>query len=50
MEEKEIETKNKKPIPCKMILVGDSGEGKNRMINRHLNEYSNCINKISNIF
>ena len=43
MAEKEIETKNKKPIPCKMILVGDSGVGKTSMINRYLNEYSNSV-------
>lgn len=42
MAEKEI-TKNKKPIPCKMILVGDSGVGKTSMINRYLNEYSKNV-------
>ena len=43
MEEKCIKTKNKKPIPCKMILVGDSGVGKTSMIKRYLNQFSKNI-------
>ena len=43
MTEKGIKTKNKKPIPCKIILVGDSGVGKTSMIKRYLNEFSKNI-------
>ena len=32
--------KNKKPITCKVILVGDSGVGKTSIMNRYLNKYS----------
>ena len=39
MSEKESETKNIKPIPCKLILVGDSGVGKTCIISRYMNEY-----------
>ena len=31
--------KNIKPIPCKVILVGDSGVGKTTIIDRYLNKY-----------
>ena len=43
MAEKGKETKNKKPIPCKMILVGDSGVGKTSIIKRYLNKFSKNI-------
>ena len=36
---KEQQTKNSKPIPCKLILVGDSGVGKTCIISRYMNEY-----------
>ncbi len=39
MSERKITTKNSRPIPCKLILVGDSGVGKTSMINRYLEEY-----------
>ena len=39
----EKKLKNTKPIPCKIILVGDSGVGKTSMINRYLNEYKDNI-------
>ena len=32
-------TKNKNPIPCKIILVGESGVGKTSMISCYLNRY-----------
>ena len=35
--------KNIKPIPVKVILVGDSGVGKTSMIGRYLNQYSEHI-------
>ena len=35
----EVETKNSKPFPCKIILVGDSGVGKTCIISRYMNEY-----------
>ena len=43
MSEKRRKTKNTKPIPCKIILVGDSGVGKTSMIRRYLNEYKEDI-------
>ena len=43
MAEKGKETKNKKPIPCKIILVGDSGVGKTSIIKRYLNKFSKNI-------
>ena len=43
MLEKDKETKNKKPIDCKMILIGDSGVGKTSIINRYLNEFQKNI-------
>ena len=36
---KKIPTKNKTPIPCKIILVGESGVGKTSIISRYLNRY-----------
>ena len=36
-------TKNIRPIPCKIILVGDSGVGKTSMINRYLNLYKDIV-------
>ena len=39
----EQKIKNIKPIPCKVILVGDSGVGKTSMINRYLNQFSDKI-------
>ena len=36
---KNVETKNKTPIPCKIILVGESGVGKTSIISRYLNRY-----------
>ena len=39
MSQKKVKTKNFKPIPCKIILVGDSGVGKTCIINTYLNEY-----------
>ena len=35
--------KNIKPIPCKIILVGDSGVGKTSIINRYLNKFNEKI-------
>ena len=35
--------KNIKPIPVKVILVGDSGVGKTSMISRYLNQFSDKI-------
>ena len=35
--------KNIKPIPCKVILVGDSGVGKTTIIDRYLNKYKQNI-------
>ena len=32
--------RNIKPIPCKVILVGDSGVGKTSIINRYLNQFN----------
>ena len=43
MLEKGKETKNKEPIYCKMILIGDSGVGKTSIINRYLNEFQKNI-------
>ena len=36
---KNVETKNKTPIPCKIILVGESGVGKTSIISRYLNRF-----------
>ena len=33
------ELKNKNPIPCKVVLVGDSGVGKTSIINRYLKQF-----------
>ena len=38
MTEKKL--KNKNPIPCKVVLVGDSGVGKTSIINRYLQQYN----------
>ena len=35
--------KNIKPIPCKVILVGDSGVGKTTIIDRYLNKYKENV-------
>ena len=35
--------KNIKPIPVKVILVGDSGVGKTSMISRYINQYNDHI-------
>ena len=35
--------KNIKPIPCKIILVGDSGVGKTSITNRYLNKFNEKI-------
>ena len=35
--------KNIKPIPCKIILIGDCGVGKTSLINRYLNQYNDTI-------
>ena len=41
-------TKNYKPIPCKIILVGDSGVGKTCIINAYVNEFKeNTIATVS---
>ena len=37
---KMTEAKNEDEIPCKVILVGDSGVGKTSIIGRYLNRYS----------
>ena len=34
-----METKNENSIPCKIILVGESGVGKTSIISRYLNRY-----------
>ena len=34
-----INVKNEKPIPCKVILVGESGVGKTSIISRYFNRY-----------
>ena len=36
---KKIQAKNKIAIPCKIILVGESGVGKTSIISRYLNRY-----------
>ena len=36
---KKVPTKNETPIPCKIILVGESGVGKTSIISRYLNMY-----------
>lgn len=36
---KKIQAKNKTAIPCKIILVGESGVGKTSIISRYLNRY-----------
>jgi small GTP-binding protein len=36
---KKINVKNDKPIPCKVILVGESGVGKTSIISRYFNRY-----------
>ena len=36
---KKVPTKNETPIPCELILVGESGVGKTSIISRYLNMY-----------
>jgi len=36
---KKVPTKNETPIPCKVILVGESGVGKTSIISRYLNMF-----------
>ena len=48
MSQKKEKTKNFKPIPCKIILVGDSGVGKTCIINAYTNEFKeNTIATVS---
>lgn len=38
--ENEENIKNKVPIPCKVIVVGDSGVGKTSIVGRYMNKYN----------
>ena len=40
-DEPEILVRNKKPIPCKVILVGESGVGKTSIISRYIKNWYN---------
>lgn len=40
-DEPEILVRNKKPIPCKVILVGESGVGKTAIISRYIKNWYN---------